>query len=74
MIIFYKETTKEITRTEDNTLIPLLPANSTFEEQKQYYASVGENFIALPYEMGFYVFSFKLSFDVNGNFTGLQPK
>ena len=68
MIIFYKVDTKEIIRTEDNTMIPVLPANMTFDEKKEYYATKNENFIALPYEMGFYVFSFKLSFDVNGNY------
>ena len=74
MVIFYNLATKEILRTEDNTIIPLMPFNSTFEEQKEYYKSQNESFISLPLEMGAYIFMFKLGFDTNGNFIGLQPK
>ena len=74
MVVFYDLETKEILRTEDNTIIPLMPFNSTFDEQKEYYRSQNEDFISLPLEMGAYIFMFKLGFDVNGNFTGLQPK
>jgi len=74
LIIYFDLTTKEILRTEDNTMVPILPMNSTFEEQKSYYESINQNFISLPYEMGIYIYNFKLAFDVNGSFTGLQPK
>jgi len=74
MVIFYNKETKEILRTEDNTMFPIMPVNSTFEEQKEYYRSQNEDFISLPLEMGAYIFAFKLGFDANGNFTGLQPK
>ena len=74
MVIYYNPDTKEIKRTEDNTIIPVMPANSTLEEQRSYYNLQNEGFISLPYEMGAYIYSFKLCFDVNGMFTGLQPK
>lgn len=74
MVIFYNSNTKEMIRTEDNTMIPSLPANKTFDEKKVYYEEQGENFISIPYEMGVYIFNFKLNFDTNGNFIGLQPK
>jgi len=74
MVIYYNLETKQITRTEDNTMTPILPFNATFEEQKAHYKSIGEDFIGLPYEMGSYVYSFKLGFDVDGNFVGLQSK
>lgn len=74
MIIYYDLTTKEIKRTEDNTMTPILPANMTFDEKKEFYKSQEEGFISLPYEMGKYVFNFNLCFDTNGNFTGLEPK
>lgn len=34
MVIFYNLKTKEIIRTEDNTMIPVLPADKTFEEKR----------------------------------------
>lgn len=75
MVLFYELNTPDtITRTEDNTMLPVLPDNMTFDEKKAYYNNIGENFICIPYEMGSYVFNFNLSFDVSGKFTGLQPK
>ena len=74
MVVFYDLETKEILRTEDNTTIPLMPFNSTFDEQKEYYRNQNEDFISLPLEMGAYIFMFKLVFDADGKFTGLQPK
>lgn len=73
MVIFYNLKTKEIIRTEDNTMIPVLPADKTFEEKKVFYKEKGEGFIALPYELGSYIYDYILKF--NGNdFIGLQPK
>lgn len=74
MVIFYDLETKEMIRTEDYTMEPLLPMNTTFEEKKEFYKSQGQGFISLPYEMGMYVLNFRLCFDNNGIFTGLQPK
>ncbi len=74
MVIFYDLDTKEIVRTEDYTMEPVLPQGSTFEEKKEFYKSQGQGFVALPYEMGIYIFNFRLCFDINGSFTGLQPK
>lgn len=74
MVVFYDIDTKEIKRTEDNTMMPILPANTTFEEKKEFYRNQNEDFISLPYEMGAYIFSFKLCFDENENFVGLQNK
>ena len=75
MILFYKlSDPSTITRCEDNTMTPVLPANKTYDEKKIYYASIGEDFISIPYEMGVYVYNFKLCFDSGGGFIGLQPK
>lgn len=74
MVIIYDLDTKEIKRTEDNTMAPVLPTNSTYDEKKEYYKKKNQNFISLPYEMGIYIFNFKLCFDENNNFIGLQPK
>ncbi len=74
MVIYYDLNTKEIKRTEDNTMQPVLPMNMSFDEKKEYYKLENEGFICLPYEMGMYIFDYQLCFDANGNFTGLQPK
>jgi len=74
VIIYYDLATKKIKRTEDNTMIPILPMNSTFEDQKAYYRSQNEDFISLPYELGIYVYNFNLNFNAEGVFIGLQPK
>jgi hypothetical protein len=74
MVIFYDSTTKAIKRTEDNTMVPILPANKTFDEKKEFYKAQNEDFISIPYEMGSYVYDYKLCFDINNNFIGLEPK
>lgn len=74
MVIYYNTNTREIKRTEDSTMTPILPANMTFDEKKAYYTSIGEDFVTIPYEMGSYIFNYYLCFDVNNNFIGLQPK
>lgn len=74
MIIFYDLDTKEIVRTEDNTMNPILPANMTFEEQKSSYKENNEGFLSLPYEMGASIFEYKLCFNSSYEFIGLQPK
>lgn len=74
MVIFYDLETKEIKRTEDNTMEPVLPMNKTFDEKKEHYRTENEGIVCLPYEMGVYIFNFKLCFDEQGNFVGLQPK
>lgn len=74
MVVYYNLGTKQIKRTEDNTMIPILPSNMSLEQQKEYYQSINEDFICLPYELGANIFSLKLCFDENDNFIGLQPK
>lgn len=72
MVIFYNLKTKEIIRTEDNTMIPSLPVG-TLEEQKKTYKDEGVGFVSLPYEMGVHIFDYDLRFD-GDVFTGIQPK
>ena len=74
MIIVYRKDTKEIERVEHNVMIPTLPANATFEQQKAYYKKEGLDFIVIPQEMGYYIFDYSLRFDEEDNFIGLQPK
>ena len=74
MVVFYDIDTKEIKRTEDNTMIPVLPANMELEEKREYYKNLNENFISLPYEIGASIFGYNLCFDTKGNFIGIQPK
>ncbi|GLC32927.1 hypothetical protein [Clostridium omnivorum] len=74
MVIIYDLTSKELVRTEDNTMAPVLPTNMTFDEKKEFYKGQGQGFIGIPYEMGKYILNFKLCFDTNNNFIGLEPK
>lgn len=74
MIIYYKLDTKEIQRTEDNTVAPILPINKTFDEKVAFYKEQGLGFISIPQELGAYIFNYELKFDENNNFIGLQPK
>ena len=73
MIIYYNLETKEIDRTEENTLTPILPFNNTFDEKVAFYKEQGLGFIAIPQELGSYIWNYDLKFD-DGNFIGLQPK
>jgi hypothetical protein len=73
MIIVFKNDTKEIQYTEDNTMVLTLP-EGTMEEKKQILNEQGLDFVSIPYELGVYIQYFKLSFDTTGNFIGLQPK
>jgi hypothetical protein len=73
MVIIYNINTKEINRTEDNTMIPALP-NGTLEEKKEVFKREGLDFVSIPYEMGKYIYKFKLCFDENNVFTGIQLK
>ena len=74
MILHYKVGEVEIIRTEDYTNVPILPFNMTLEQQKIYYKSQGEDFVAYETEIGSDVYNNTLRFDVNGDFKGLQPK
>lgn len=74
MVVYYDLDTKEITRTEDNTMEPVLPFNKTYDEKRAYYKEQNEGFVCLPYEIGGHIFDYKLCFDADGNFVGLQPK
>jgi len=74
MVIYYNLDSKEIKRTEDNTIEPVLPYNMGLEDKFAYYKSEGEGVICLPYEMGIHIFDYELRFDTQGNFVGLQPK
>lgn len=74
MVIFYDVETKAITRTEDNTMIPSLPANMTLEEMRSCYKENNEDFISIPYELGINIYKFNLCFDENDRFIGIQAK
>lgn len=74
MVIYYDIKTKEIKRTEENTMTPELPFNKTLEEKREYYKKEGLEFVCLPYELGHYIFDYNLNFDQDGRFVGLQPK
>lgn len=74
MIIIYNLETKEIDRTEENTMIPVLPINKTFDEKVVFYKEQGLGFIAIPQELGKYVWGYNLNFDTEDNFVGLSPK
>ena len=74
MVIFYNLKTKEIKGIEENVMIPTLPTNSTFEDKVKHYNSENEGFVALPYELGIYVWDYELCFNSEGKFTGIQPK
>lgn len=73
MVIFYDLETKEIIRTEDNTMLPELPLG-TLEEQKRSYAEQGVSFVSLPYEMGIHIFDYNLCFDSKEVFVGITLK
>lgn len=74
MIIYYKKDTKEIERTEENTMSPVIPFNKTYDEKVKFYEEQGLGFIAIPQELGSYVWDYDLQFDADGNFIGLQLK
>lgn len=74
MVIFYDIKTREITRTEDNNMIPTLPANKSLEEKREYYKENNEDFISIPYELGINIYKFNLCFDEENNFIGIQAK
>jgi len=73
MVLVYDMTTKALHHTEDNTMLPALPAG-TLEEKKTVLALDNLNFVSIPYEMGTYIWDYDLRFDENGAFRGLQPK
>ena len=74
MVIFYDIETRDILRTEDNTMVPTLPANMELEEKKAYYRENFEDFISIPYELGINIYNFNLCFDKDNNFIGMQMK
>ena len=74
MVIYYNLETKEIDRTEENAINPVLPFNKTFDEKVAFYKEEGLGFIAIPQELGSYIWNYDLKFDSNNNFIGLQPK
>ena len=74
MIIYYNLETKEIDRTEENAINPVLPFNKTFDEKVAFYKEQGLGFISIPQELGSYVWNYDLKFDSEGSFIGLQPK
>ena len=74
MVIYYNLETKEMDRTEENTITPVLPFNKTFDEKVAFYKELGLGFIAIPQELGSYVWGYDLRFDNEGSFIGLQPK
>lgn len=78
MVIFYNSNGKrkrEIVRVEHNVMTPTIPGNMSFEEKKRYYKDEEKlEFVAIPQEMGGYIFNFEVCVDSNNNFIGLQPK
>jgi len=72
MLIVYDKDTKKIVRTEDYSMKLTLP-EGTIEEQKARLAVQNQDFIAIPYELGVYIFNFTLNFNADGVFVGLQP-
>ncbi|MEW8993137.1 hypothetical protein [Clostridium sp.] len=74
MVIYYDLDSKEMKRTEDNTMEPVLPVNMSSEDKFAHYKGEGEGVICLPYEMGIHIFDYELCFDTRGSFVGLQPK
>lgn len=74
MVIYYNLETKEIERTEENTLTPILPANKTFDEKKEFYKKQNIGFIVIPQELGSYIYNYDLCFNEYGDFIGLEIK
>ena len=74
MIIYYKLDTKEIQRTEDNTLIPILPFNTTLDEKVEFYKEQGIGFVSTEEEVGTDIFNYNLNFDNEDNFVGISKK
>ncbi len=73
MVLVFDLVTKELLSTEDNTIIPALPAGDT-ETKVQILKEEGKGFISLPYELGTDILNYNLIFDDDDNFIGLQPK
>lgn len=75
MVIFYDiNNPTEVHHTENYVMYPELPVADTLEEKKAILQSQGLDFVSIPYELGEKIFGFTLCFDINNNFTGLQPK
>lgn len=73
MVIVYDLKTKELLSTEDNTLIPALPVGDT-ATKVNILKEEGKGFISLPYELSTDILKYKLLFNENDEFIGLQPK
>ncbi|MED1603660.1 hypothetical protein [Alkalihalophilus marmarensis] len=73
MVIVYDLETKEIVSTEDNTLIPQIPVGDT-ETKVNILKEDGRGFISVPYELGSSVNDYKLIFNENDEFIGLEAK
>lgn len=73
MVIFYDLNTKEIMRTERDTILPILPIGTT-EEKVEVLKEDNIGMVSVPYELDLEVFNYKVAFDENNNFIGIQPK
>lgn len=73
MVLIFDLETNNILYTEAGKLVPELPIGTT-EEKKIILAQEGKGFVGVAYEMDLEVFSYKVCFDANNNFVGLQPK
>lgn len=73
MVIIYDLDTKQILYTEDNVNTPVLPLG-TIEEKKELLKKEGKNYISIEEELGVNVLDYKLKFDDENNFIGLQKK
>ena len=73
MVIFYDITTKEIKYTERDSILPKLPEGTT-EDKINLLKEQNIAFVSVPYELDLEIFNYKVTFDENNNFIGLQPK
>lgn len=73
MVIFYDLNTKEIMRTERDTMLPTLPIGAT-EEKIEILKEDNIGMVSVPYELDLEVFNYKVALDENNIFLGLQPK
>ena len=72
MVIIYDLISKVILSTEDDTVIPAFPTGST-SEKVNALKEEGKGFVSLPYELGSSILDYKLLFNDENEFVGLQP-
>lgn len=73
MVIFYDLNTNEIKYTEREVIQPVLPIGTT-EEKLILLKEQNIGFVSVPYELDSEIFNYRVSFNNENNFIGLQPK